>query len=260
MELMVLGSGGAFTLDNYHTNFLLKDKRGNKHMLIDCGSDIKHSMNAAGYMPIHIDSVYISHIHDDHAGGLPWFGFAKFFNPKDYNKPELYTSELIINDLWERSLAGPMSSIPAVQATLETFFQIYPIKLNSSFMYSGCSIIPIQMYHVHNGFSAMPCFGLKIKTSKSQTLITTDVSSIAQLTKLYNDVDLIFQDCENMYDDSGKPVRSGAHVHYEELKLLTPKIKKKMWLCHYQDGTTGNGQAIQDGFLGFVNSGTVFDI
>ena len=48
--------------------------------------------------------------------------------------------------------------------------------------------------------------------------------------------DIIFHDCETL------PFKSGVHAHYEDLKTLDDKTRKKMWLYHYQDN--GNSDKI----------------
>ena len=72
-------------------------------MLIDCGSDIKHSLFEQGLSHTDIDAVYISHLHADHVGGLEWLGFSKLFNDK--KKPKLYISPKLQTELWNNVLS-----------------------------------------------------------------------------------------------------------------------------------------------------------
>ena len=82
--------------------------------------------------------------------------------------------------------------------------------------------------------------------------MTTDTQfSPEQIKNFYDMADLIFQDCE-----TGE-FESGVHAHYNQLKTLPEKFKKKMWLYHYQDGELPDAKA--DGFLGLVKMGQVFD-
>ena len=55
---------------------LLINEQGNK-LLIDCGSDIRFSLYAAGFSHLDITDIYISHLHADHAGGLEYIGLVQ---------------------------------------------------------------------------------------------------------------------------------------------------------------------------------------
>jgi hypothetical protein len=42
-----------------------------------------------------------------------------------------------------------------------------------------------------------------------------------------------------------------VHAHFSELRDLSPEIKAKMWLYHYQPGPKPD--AVAEGFAGYVN-------
>ena len=62
----------------------------------------------------------------------------------------------------------------------------------------------------------------------------------------YELVDLIFHDCET----TPWEYKSEVHAHYEELKGLPDRIKKKMYLYHYYPGDKPDCK--KDGFKGWV--------
>ena len=76
-KLLFFGSGAAFTVgaDNYQSNILLIHEQGDR-LLIDCGSDIRFSLHAAGFSYLDITDIYVSHLHSDHAGGLEYMAFT----------------------------------------------------------------------------------------------------------------------------------------------------------------------------------------
>ena len=78
MKMTFIGSGAAFTSNNYHSNILIESN--DKKLLIDCGSDARFALRDLGYSYKDIDSIYISHIHADHSGGLEWLGFSRKFD------------------------------------------------------------------------------------------------------------------------------------------------------------------------------------
>lgn len=250
MKLIFAGSGSAFTLKNYQSNMIIETDHGKK-LLLDCGSDIRFSLDRLGITHADIDSVYISHLHADHVGGLEWLGFSTKFDPQ-CRKPHLYISRFLKQELWSNVLSGGMHSLQGEVADLDTYFEVHSIRQNGSFLWEDTEFQLVQTVHIIDGFSIVPSFGLLFTINGIKTFLTTDTQfSPEQIKNFYDMADLIFQDCE-----TGK-FESGVHAHYDKLKTLPEEFKKKMWLYHYQDGELPDAKA--DGFLGFITMGHVFD-
>lgn len=250
-KLMFLGSGSAFTVgaDNFQSNMMVISDRGNK-LLIDCGSDIRFSLHAAGFSHLDVTDVFISHLHADHIGGLEYVGFSTKFDPR-CSKPRLYLSQELVGDLWSRSLSGGMRSIEGDIADLDTFFDVRPISRNATFEWEEIEFTPIRTIHVMNGYFIFPSYGLFFVLDGFKVLITTDTKLCMDVFgKYYEEADIIFQDCETA------KFPSQIHAHYSELLKLPKGIRHKMWLYHYQPGALPDCQA--DGFQGFVKRGQTF--
>jgi len=253
MQLIFLGSGSAFTFDteNYNSNMLLTDPSIKSILLIDCGSDVRNSLHKLGYGYSDISDVYISHLHADHAGGVEWLGLANKFNTPGI-KPNLFTNHNIAHTLWENTLAGGMSTIEGVKASIENFFSIHEIADNDSFVWENITFKTVQTIHVMNDKQLVPSYGLFFTINQKNIFITTDTQfTPKELNQFYLKADIIFHDCET----SIRP--SGVHSHFNQLIKLDPTIKAKMWLYHYNPGPLPDAQA--EGFLGFVKRGQIFD-
>ncbi|MDK3155531.1 MBL fold metallo-hydrolase [Kamptonema cortianum] len=251
-QLIFLGSGSAFTVgaDNFQSNLLLINSQ-NQKLLIDCGTDIRLSLHAAGFSHRDITDIYISHLHSDHSGGLEYIGFATKFDP-NCSSPNLYISEDLAGDLWEKTLAGGMASIEGSIAQLNTFFQVCPVPLEQSFQWSDIEFKLVRVKHIHNGQFTVPSYGLFFKLGQTKVFFTSDIQfALECVWNLYEQADLIFQDTETA------KYPSKVHAHYQDLCQLPAEIKRKMWLYHYQPGVLPN--AIEDGFQGFVKRGQIFD-
>lgn len=246
-RLIFLGSGGAFTMNNRQSNMLLQKDNGNC-LLIDAGTDIRHSITQAGFAIEDINGVYISHLHDDHAGGLGYIGLAShFFNPG--NRPLLFINKYLRTDMWSR-IKGNLETLQGKVAELETFFIPNNINSKGLFVWEDIEFQTIQTVHVMDGFNIVPSFGLMFNLNDKRIFITTDCQFCpAQIHDFYNMADLIFHDCEVGY-------RSGVHPNYDDLKTLTKETKNKMWLYH-TDGILPDAK--KDGFLGFVKKGQGFE-
>lgn len=253
MKLRFIGSGSAFTMENYHSNMVLESE--DKKLLIDCGGDVRFALRDQLFTSRDIDDVYISHLHNDHIGGLEWLAFATYFDPGK-KRPGLYAVAPLMSGIW-RSLKGGLASLQAKQATLETYFNTHRLRVNNAFMWQSVDFMPIQTIHIMDGYSIVSSFGLMINNSTLEKprkiFITTDTQNNPnQLKDFYNEADIIFHDCET------SNFKSGVHAHYSELEILDDETKKKMWLYHYQDGKLPDAK--KDGFAGFVKRGQSFTI
>jgi ribonuclease BN (tRNA processing enzyme) len=252
MKFIFLGSGTAFTVGahNFQSNMIIVTD-DNKKLMIDCGSDARHSLFEQGFNYQDITDVFISHLHADHMGGLEWLGFTRKFNA-DCERPTLYISESIVHDLWEKSLSGSMESLEGEISHLNTYFNPIAIKENETFHWEGIEFHPVQTAHVMNGFTLAPCHGLFFRANQTQVYLTADSQFCPQLLmRFYTEADIIFQDCETAV------LHSGVHAHFDELITLPEAIKKKMWLYHYNPGHLPDAK--DHGFLGFVKKGQVFN-
>lgn len=254
MKITFLGTGSHFTTKNYHSNMIIEFN--GKKLLIDCGTDIKYSLKEAGLTHKDIDDVYISHLHGDHAGGLEWLGFLRYFDPET-TRPNLYISRDLAGDLWSRTLSGGMRSLQGVVADMSTYFKVEKVSRNGSFEWEGLIFRLIQTIHIMDGYSMVPSYGLLFTgtTFDNKVFITTDTQFCPnQIKDFYNMSNIIFHDCETL------PFKSGVHAHYEDLKTLDDKTREKMWLYHYQDENGFEKDAGVDGFQGFVRKGQTIEL
>jgi ribonuclease BN (tRNA processing enzyme) len=251
MRLTFIGTGSAFTVGggNYQSNMILEGKDLSQKFLIDCGTDARLALYDQGFSYKDIYAVYVSHLHADHIGGLEWLAFTTKFD-STCSKPILYIAPDLIHDLW-KSLSIGLNSLRESTVELSSYFNVRLIE-NHSFTLNGICFHLFPTLHVVLKNGKMPSYGLYFKADQKQVLITTDMQfALSQMENLYQQSDIIFHDCETA------SIKSGVHAHYTELKTLSPAIKNKMWLYHYQPGELPNAKA--DGFRGFARKGQCFD-
>jgi len=251
MKLTFLGTGAAFTLENYQSNMLI-EKNGKK-LLIDCGSDIRFALRDIKLSSNDIDAIYLSHPHADHLGGMEYMAFTTFFNPN--KKPiMLFGEDGVLTEAWDHSLRGGLKSIQGKRVRLSDYFDITRVGKNSSFIWEGTEFNIVQVCHIMDGYAIVNSYGLMFKGDNDKTVfITTDTQfAPSQLTTFYDQADIIFHDCET------SPFKSGVHAHYDELMTLDVKTKKKLNLYHYQDGDKPDAK--KDGFGGWCKKGQSFEL
>jgi ribonuclease BN (tRNA processing enzyme) len=277
VQLIALGTGSAFSMKNWQTNFLLQvtDEHDKVHrLLIDCGSDVRFSLRDVGLSYLDIDAVYVSHAHADHVGGMEYLGFCTYFD-KRYSKnrlsgiivgdttvkPTLFCERNLLRSVWDNSLRGGMEGIEGVDATIATYFNPVAVDRNKWFTFAGLDFDIVQSVHVSAKYCIVDSFGLMFTdpVNCKRVYITTDVQFAPETSMMayYKEADIVIHDCET------SSFASGVHAHYENLKTLKPEIKGKMRLIHYQDNVLDNWgewskKAIDDGFHGFTQKGIIY--
>lgn len=240
MKLTFLGTGSAFTTQNFQTNILIEANCGKK-LLFDAGGDIKFSLAENNLSYSDIDMIYISHLHADHIGGLEYFAFCSFFDD-NCNTIKLLATSNIIEDLWDSSLKGGLGESGVLDnSCLGDFFDVVGLDPYKPVILCEDTILkPVEAQHVRN----MPCYGITLKCDGHNIYITGDGNLPENLIH-YIQADIIIQDCET------SKFKSGVHAHYSDLLHLPEEIRKKIYLVHYQDNNEYSG----DEFKGFVKKG-----
>lgn len=237
MNFKFLGTGSAFTIDNYHTNFLIE--RNDKHLLIDAGTDIRFSLRKRDYSYKDIDAVYLSHLHSDHIGGLEYLAFASYFDPTIEDKIQLFGNNKLLRKAWDHTLRGGLESLQGKVLTLNDYFDVNMIRDNGSFMWQDIKFELVQTIHIMNGYSLVPSYGLMIHDpdTNKKIFFTGDTQFAPnQMMDFYKSADYIIQDCETT------PYKSGVHAHFSELSNLPKEIKERMYLVHFQDNVIKNSE------------------
>lgn len=253
MELLFLGTGSAFSVGNgnYNSNMLLLDPDSSHKLLIDCGSDARHSLYQQGFSFQDIDDIYISHLHADHMGGLEWLALARKFG--NLPKPRLYGNDHLLQALWQHSLQGGLSTLKETAAQLGDFFEVAAIADSQSFAWNKINFKLVQMEHYHSNHELMPSYGLFFTHQNNRVFITTDTQfTPSRLKNFYEQATLIFHDCETSTQ------ASGVHARFDQLITLPEEIKNKMWLYHYNSEILPDAKAA--GFRGFIQPGQRFKL
>lgn len=260
MKLTFLGSGAHGTRCNFHSNMLLE--RDGKALLIDCGSDIRHSLDGVGVSLSTIDGVYVSHLHSDHVGGLEWFAFNTYFDPKRwtdgvYRKPTLYAEEYTARDLWEHCLKGSLRTVSGQPTMhLNDYFEVRTHREFGEFRWNGTLFATVPMPHIDGSDQTEHSHGLLfVGSGMNQVFLTTDTRFCPNYAaNWYAAADIIFHDCETT------DYQSGVHAHFRELVSLRDEIKAKTWLYHTSDNNIFENDPRAAAFKGFVRCGQAFDL
>lgn len=156
MRLTILGSGDAFSSGGrLQSCYMLED--GETRFLVDCGASALTGLCRAGMTSNDIPLIFISHLHGDHFGGLPYF-FLDAIYPRQRRTP--------------LTLAGPIGLEARFRLACEVLyprFGGYPPEFALNFVelspgvrreIEGVTVTPFEMDH----YSGSPSYALRFET------------------------------------------------------------------------------------------------
>ena len=264
LSLFFLGTGGAFSKKYFQNNALII--KGNSHILIDCGTLCPLAFSFFNSDITQVRNFLLTHNHADHIGGMEEIALVNMYGTKQV--PNILITDEFKKILWNESLKGGLkikgeNSAKPTMSFDDYFHQIKPKKIKKSprpFYEAEIGDINLKIFRTKHIFTdknnwknSYYSVGVLIDnkiiyTGDSQA----DKELIEWLTSEFN-IECIFHDCQFGHN--------AVHTDYEELlKILTPDLRKKTYLCHYSDNADQQkDRVMQDGFAGCVMRGVYYD-
>jgi ribonuclease BN (tRNA processing enzyme) len=187
VTIQVLGSGDAFGSGGRLQTCFLVDA-GDERFLIDCGATALVAMRRFGIGPGTIDTVFLSHLHGDHFGGLPFLLLeAQFISRRE--RP------LVI--------VGPPGTEQRLLATLEVLFpgssgtswrfplrfvELAPLKRQRL---GGVTVTAHPVEHP----SGAPAYALQLVCGGRRIAYSGDTAWTEQLIEVARGSDLLIVEC-----------------------------------------------------------------
>jgi hydroxyacylglutathione hydrolase len=216
IKLKMIGTGSAFSKRFYNNSALITTEQGYR-LLIDCGHSVPKGLKEQGLSLEDVDGILVTHLHNDHIGGLEEAALFNMFNLGG-RKMDLFVPAEILDDLWDKSLCAGLEPGGFL---LDDYFNVRPLHLNHGFHLFGNTITLYQTKHVKGMFSV--AVGIdEILFYSSDTVMDEDLITIAERHST------IFHDCQ--LEGFG-----AVHSTLEELLQLPVEIQIKTFLMHYGD-------------------------
>lgn len=240
MELRVLGCGDAFGSGGRFNTCFHVDASGTR-FLIDCGTSALIAMRRFDIDPNGVEIVFLTHLHGDHFGGLP-------FLILDAQHVSRRTAPLTI--------AGPpglRARLPALMEamfpgsfTVERGFTLHLIEVDAETPteVNGVSVTAFLVKHPSGG----PSYALRIACRGKVVCYTGDTEWVDALIPAGHEADLLIAECYT----AERPVP--YHNNWATLQRHLPAIAaKSVLLTHMSSDMLGQtvegAEAAQDGGL-----------
>ena len=219
MRLKFLGCGDAFgTGGRFNTCFHVDAAAG--HFLVDCGASSLVAMRHAGVEPNTIRTIFLTHLHGDHFGGLPFLILDGQFASRR-------TSPLTIAGppgLPERLRAAQEALFPRSSESVPRFeLELIELAVGERRTVNGVDVTPFPADH----FSGTPSYSLRLETEGRTITYSGDSAFTETLLDAARDADLFI--CEAYF--MGRKV--SGHMDVAELLPRLPEARaRRVMLTH----------------------------
>lgn len=226
MELRVLGCGDAFgSGGRLHTCFHVEAFA--TRFLIDCGATALVAIRRFGVDPNGIESVFLTHLHGDHFGGLPFL---------------ILDAQLVSRRTMPLTIAGPPGLRERLPALMEAMFpgsskverkfvvRLVEIEPETPTEVNGVEVHAFSVKHP----SGSPSFALRLICEGKVICYTGDTEWVDALILAARGTDLLIAEAYT----AERPVR--FHLDWATLEQHLPEIAaKSVLLTHISPDMLG---------------------
>ncbi len=219
MKLRFLGTGDAFgSGGRFNTCFYVEHRHG--AFLVDCGASSLIAMRKFGIDPNDIQIIFVTHLHGDHFGGLPFL---------------ILDAQLVSRRTTPLAVAGPPGLRDRLFAAMEVLFpgsshierqfalDIVELEPRKAQDVLGITVTPYIVKHP----SGAPPFALRLEADNKVLCYSGDTEWVDDLLLAAHNSDLLL--VEAYFFD--KPVK--FHLDFATLAAKLPQIRaRRVILTH----------------------------
>lgn len=181
---------------------------GNSLYQFECGGGISTAFRQAGFHPLEVEAIFISHTHPDHISDLPLYIQMQYLAGR--NRPiEIYLPEEAVADI--KTCFRALYLLPE---KLPFNINFIPIDKSSEILLDGLNITPIANSHLdgyreliaeYNLPHKMQCYSFLITANQKSILYSADLGSEKDLIPYLKNLDLLVTesthiDIANLFD------------------------------------------------------------
>jgi ribonuclease BN (tRNA processing enzyme) len=219
MQLTIIGCGDAFGAGaRLQTSFYVRAARAS--FLIDCGTTTLIGMHKLNLAPDVIDTVFVSHLHGDHFGGLPWLLVDALY-------VSMRTRPLVVvgpRGIEERFVTAAEALYPGVSGVKRGFaLEFIEYEERQPRDIGGVRVTPFEVRHP----SGAPPYALRFDIDGKVLTFTGDTGWTESLIDAAQGADLLISECFQ-YD-----VKLDIHLDYRTIDANYARLgARRVLLTH----------------------------
>lgn len=247
MRLTFVGSGDAFgTGGRFHTCFHVVSDSGS--YLIDCGASSPVGLKQHGLTSDDIDAIFVSHLHGDHFGGLPFLLLDCQFLSQRQRPLRLIGPEGFADRL--RLLHETM--YPGTWEVLSRFkLEITEVPAGQERTIAGATVRTYEVLHP----SGAPSLALRFVIDGRVVAFSGDTEWVDVLREVAADADLFICDCTGYMDPSP------THINYRTFLEHRDTLRaKRIVLTHLGPKMLEASKSIDEPGVEFAVDGLVIEL
>lgn len=233
MKLSVVGCGDAFgSGDRLQTCFHVALPEN--QFLIDCGATVTLGMGRLKLNPDQVGTIFISHLHGDHFGGLVWW---------------LLQAHFVTQRTLPLTLVGPVGLEARLMKALEALYPgALPKKLRFNLTFrdladevpltvGNVTVIPFEVSHP----CGAPPYALRFEAGGKVLAFSGDTEWVENLIPASAGADLFITECQGFM----RPIR--FHLTWDTLSRNLPRLTaRRILLTHMGDEMSAHRDAVDD--------------
>lgn len=247
MKLTITGSGDAFgSGGRLQTCFHVRT--GNTGFLIDCGASALTSLKRAGLGTDDIDTIFITHLHGDHFGGLPFVLIDTLFIARR-TKPLTLVGPPALEARFHVLCEAMFPLVTENRREFELSFA--PLEEGETNRLGPVSVTPFEVKH----YSGAPSYALRFALEDKVLAYSGDSGWTDSLIEAGRNADLYIMECYQ-YDK-----RLDVHLDYLTIARHLDDIQaKRVLLTHMSDAMLARREEVTDPRCSLAEDGMVIDL
>jgi ribonuclease BN (tRNA processing enzyme) len=231
MKLTVIGSGDAFSAGGrFQSCYMVED--GRSRYLLDFGATSLMALQRSAIVSNSIRAIFISHLHGDHFGGLPFLFIDAIFISRR-TEPLVIAGPPGIEARFWLAIQAFYPGMEAVERKFELRF--VELRPGASAGVEGMDVEVFPMRHV----SSEPCFALRLSQNGKVLAFTGDTGWTENVIAAGRGADLYLMECYQ-YD-----FRLDLHLDYLQIAGQAAAIgAKRILLTHMGDAMLARRQDV----------------